>query len=347
VVDASKTVIFQVCGAIANSHKLFITIAQLVISKSNFHLIAVPLARRSEPQVQPDSPKVRLMMDILDRDYVEITFSKAPQNGLPSLLGQPVRKTNNITAAEFEAASEVIISEMSLVETDYPQYGDFDIVERWFAKKKHVFPQYKAKAIVQVAQALTYRFKIQEHFLMAAEYLIRTHLLSIDALYTPMSLFRYSPSHQAVLEALQCFPLVQKCTDHESKGLGQEFEAPVRWLATVIVRSCADWRGILDRLCTVHMLGAPDMDRIQELSKRFLKVRVNPKELEDKEVESPQVGFWLPHGVKIRDLHETWKTRYLLVKDVYENLTGSELSDCSIVESAMTRLLEIEKESTS
>jgi hypothetical protein len=36
------------------------------------------LARRSEPQVQSDSPKVRLMMDTLDRDYVDVTFSKAP-----------------------------------------------------------------------------------------------------------------------------------------------------------------------------------------------------------------------------------------------------------------------------
>ena len=315
----------------------------------------LPLDRRSEPQVQTDSPKVRLMMDILDRDYVDVTFFKppvharrvlTPQHGLPSLFGQPVRKTNNITAAEFEAASEVISSEMSLVETDYPQYGDFDIVERWFARKKLVFPQDKVKATVQVAQALAHRFKIQEDFLVAAEYLIRTDLLSIDALYAPMSLFRYSPSHQAVLEALQCFSLVQKCTDHESKGLGEEFTAPVRWLATVIVRSCADWRGILDRLCTIPMLGAPDMDRIREISKKFLKVTVNSKEFEDKQVVSPQVGFWLPHGMKIRDLHETWKTRYLLVKDVYENLTGSELSDCSIVESAMTRLLEIEKEST-
>jgi hypothetical protein len=135
---------------------------------------------------------MRLMMDILDRDYVDVTFSKAPvharhmlapQNELLPLLGQPVRNTNNITAAEFEAASEVINSEMSLVETDYPQYGDFDITERWFARKKHVFPQYKAEAIVQVAQALAYRFKIQEHFLVVAEHLIRTELLSIDALY--------------------------------------------------------------------------------------------------------------------------------------------------------------------
>jgi len=100
-------------------------------------------------------------------------------------------------------------------------------------------------------------------------------------------------------------------------------------------------------LCTIHMLGTPDIDRIREFSKKFLKLTVNPKELEDEKVVSPQFGFWLPHGVKIGDLRETWRTRYLPVKHVYENLTGSEWSDCSMVESAMARLLEIEIDSTS
>ena len=136
---------------------------------------ALPLELRSEPQVVSDSPKMRLMMDIMDRDYVDVTFSKAPvharrvlipQNELLPLLSQPVRKINNITAAEFDAAEEVISSEMSLVETDYPQYGDFDVTERWFTRK-HVSLPYKARAIVQVTQALAYRFKIQERFLMA------------------------------------------------------------------------------------------------------------------------------------------------------------------------------------
>jgi len=199
---------------------------------------------------------------------------------------------------------------------------------------------------VQVAQALAYRFKIQEQFLVVAAHLIWIDLLSIDALYTPMDLFRYSPSVQTVLEALQCFQLGRECMEHESGLVGQEFEPAPRWLATIIVRSCADWTRILNWLCTIQMLGTPDIDRIRELSHKGLKIAVNPKELESKEVEPRQFGFWLPEGVKIRDMCETWSTRYLSVKRVYESLTGSEWPDYDIVESSMAMLLEIEREST-
>jgi len=70
---------------------------------------------------------------------------------------------------------------------------------------------------------------------------------------------------------------------------------------------------------------------------------VNTKESESKEVESSQLGFWLPHGVKIRDFCKTWSTRYLSVKQVYESLTGSEWSDCNMAESSIAMLLEIEE----
>jgi hypothetical protein len=322
--------------------------------KERLNKSTILLTRRSEPQVVSDSPKTRLMMNIMDRDYVDVTFSQAPvharrvltpQNESLPLLRQSARKINNITAAEFEAASEVITYEMSLINTDYPEHGDFDVIPRWFSRKL-VPPHNQAEATVQVAQALAYRFKIQERFLVIAEHLIRAELLSIDALYTPMDLFRYSRSVETVLKALQCFPLVHECMDHHSDGLGQEFQAPARWLATVIVRSCADWTRILNWLCTIQMLGTPDIDRIRELSHKGLKIAVNPKELESKEVKPRQFGFWLPEGVKIRDMCETWSTRYLSVKRVYESLTGSEWPDYDIVESSMAMLLEIEREST-
>jgi hypothetical protein len=101
------------------------------------------------------------------------------------------------------------------------------------------------------------------------------------------------------------------------------------------------------RRCGARLLGTPDINRIRELSHKGLKITVNPKELEAQEVEPQQFGFWLPQGVKIKDIYETWSTRYLSVKRVYESLTGSKWSDYSIVESAMAKLLEIEIDSTS
>jgi hypothetical protein len=322
--------------------------------KGRLNKPTIPPEYRSEPQVVSDSPKTRLMMDIMDRDYVDVTFSQAPirarrvlrpQDESLLLLPLPVRKISNITIAEFEAASEVINYEMSLINTDYPEHGDYGIIPKWFSRERGS-PQFKAKAIVQVAQVLAYRFKIQEQFLVVAEQLIRADLLSIDALYTPMHLFLYSHPVETVLKALRCFPLGRECIDYKSlsDSIGQQSEAPARWLAIVIVRSCADWTRILSWLCTIQMLGTPDIDRIRELSHKGLKIAMNPKELEAQEVKSQQFGFWLPEGVKIKDIYKTWSTRYLSVKRVYESLTGSELSDYSIDESAMARLLVLERE---
>ncbi len=311
----------------------------------------VPLDERSAPQVVSDSPKTRLMKDIMYRDYVDVTFCNAPvrarrvltpqNDALP--LHRPVTRLNNITAADFQAASAVISREMGLIETDYPAHGDFGVTELWFSRERAT-PQYRAKFIVQIVQALAYRFKIQEQFLVVVENLIWIELLSIDALYTPMNLSPNgrSQSIRTVLEALQCFSFGQECMDYRPNLPGNRFEAPARWLATVIVRSCADWTRILNRLSTIQMLGASDSDRIRELRKKNLKFTVNSEESESKEVESPQFGFWLPHGMKIRDFCETWSTRYLSVKDVYERVTGYEWPDHSIVESAVARLLKME-----
>jgi hypothetical protein len=75
--------------------------------------------------------------------------------------------------------------------------------------------------------------------------------------------------------------------DYNDDALGKPFEAPAMWLAIVIVRSCADWTRILNRLITIKMLGELDSDRVNEISRRRLKFTVNPREAEMKEVESP------------------------------------------------------------
>jgi len=78
------------------------------------------------------------------------------------------------------------------------------------------------------------------------------------------------------------------------------------------------------------------------LQQRF-KFTVNPREAETEEVQSPQCGFWLPHGIKIRDFWETWSARYLSVKAAYEVVVGGTWPDDSILEGVVARLLEMER----
>ena len=154
---------------------------------------------------------------------------------------------------------------MGLIDTDYLADGDQALTDRWFTRES-VSSQQKTRTIVQLVQALAYRFKIQEQFLVAAENLIQLELLSIDALYTPMDLFLDTKSVTTVLEALQCFSYVQECMNYLEDILGKPFEAPARWLATVIVRSCADWTRILNRLITIKTLGELDSDHVKEIT---------------------------------------------------------------------------------
>jgi hypothetical protein len=272
-----------------------------------------------------------------------------PQNEASALLPRSATNLGKNTSAnweeeEFLAASAMIGNEMGLIQTDYPTPGDHAVTERWFSNHP-IPPQHKTRNIVQLVQALAYRFKIQEQYLVVAEYLIQQELLSIDALYSPMDLIKYTPSVIAVMEALQCFSSVQECMDFRDGTLGKRFEAPAMWLAIVIVRSCADWTRILNRLITIKMLGELDSNCVNEISRRRLKFTVNPREAEMKEVESPQLGFWLPHGIKIRDFCVEWSARYLSVKAAYEGLIGETWPDYSILEDAVARLLKLEKNS--
>jgi hypothetical protein len=176
---------------------------QTSIVKGKLSASTIPPNRRSTAQVVSDSPKTRLMKDIMHRDYVDVTFCEAPVrarrvltplNEALGLLHRPVTGLNNHTSADFEAASEMLSHEMGLIiETDYPEDGDEAITGRWFTRDR-VSPQHRARTIVQLFQALAYRFKIQEQFLVIAENLTRLELLSINALYTSMNLSKDTKS---------------------------------------------------------------------------------------------------------------------------------------------------------
>jgi hypothetical protein len=319
--------------------------ASLITSELNAP--EVPLKRRSTPQVISDSPMTRLMMDIMHRDYVDITFRDAPvrarrvltpKNDALVLLSQPIPTSRRTIIAEFEAASNVFHNEMGLINTDWPHPDDIGITTDWI--NRYRAPN-RAGKMIQLVQALAFRFKIQEYFLITVEYLIRLELLSLDALYIPMNLSTLTPSVQSVIEALQCFSFAQECMSRAGDSLAQPFESPVKWLATVIVRSCADWTRIFNRLCTVQMLGAPIDELVTSLSEKRLRFTVNLDEAKDAEVETLLCGFWLPHGIKIKDFCKTWSVRYLSMIATYEGVTKNKWPD-SHVQAAVSRLLEME-----
>jgi Peptidase C13 family len=87
----------------------------------------------STPQVVTDSPRTRMMKDIIYRDYIDITFNEAPvrarrvltpQNNALIITQQPITRHVNHNSSEYKAACEVVGHEMRLIETDYPAHGE-------------------------------------------------------------------------------------------------------------------------------------------------------------------------------------------------------------------------------
>ena len=92
--------------------------------------------------------------------------------------------------------------------------------------------------------------------------------------------------------------------------------------------------------------GELDNKRVEEIVQKRPKFEVNPQEALSEEVESPQCGFWLPNGIKIREFYNILVSRRLLVKDAYEGLMGALWPDSGIFEGTVERLLEMETGST-
>lgn len=74
-------------------------------------------------------------------------------------------------------------------------------------------------------------------------------------------------------------------------------------------------------------------------------IHTDPEEAilaEDEPYILPQLGFWLPNGVQIKDFVGSWMNRYNELKSVHEVTAGNNWPGDPGVENAMARLLAIE-----
>lgn len=84
-----------------------------------------------------------------------------------------------------------------------------------------------------------------------------------------------------------------------------------------------------------------------DLLRQDMSIHIDPDEAvnlaEDNEPYIlPQVGFWLPNGMQMKDFVGPWMDRYNGLKSIYEATTGNEWPGDPGVENAMARLLAIE-----
>jgi Peptidase C13 family len=123
----------------------------------------VPELRRSHPQVASDSPLKRIMWDIMYRDYIDLSFDRAPTNARrvltppnEALRIQTQKRAPSASLVPSYAAAEVVLSrEMEGLDTDFPEGGDIGILDQLFALDR--FPKARRhSAVEELVRTLSY-----------------------------------------------------------------------------------------------------------------------------------------------------------------------------------------------
>ena len=239
-------------------------------------------------------------------------------------------------------AAEVILSEeMGLIDTNYSQAADVGVTEMYFSLPKFSKGK-KLDVLRNLIGVLKYRFNLQERVFIVAESLMCLGLLSYEAIVLPMGLSQPTSSVSTVMDGLSCFEWLERATDVNEGGFGITFDAPVMWLATVIVRSCTDWTRILDILITIPILGCLNSTLIAQVCCRRPRFTIDPNEARAEAVISPEFGFWLPHGLPISVFIDNFTSRYSKLRDISRELEGKATwEDNPLFHAALERILAI------
>ena len=118
-----------------------------------------------------------------------------------------------------------------------------------------------------------------------------------------MKMDEVSKPVQGVSWLLSCFegPNTDLTYDPDTRPLGHQtgFEEGLVWLATMIVRGCADVEHLMETIEICRFFGPLNEKAFAEYVKWCNEKRFscNPSEMEDEPNKPSIFGFWLPHGV--------------------------------------------------
>ena len=157
----------------------------------------VPKSKQSHPQVVSDSATKSLMRDILSRNYLDVTFDRAPTNArrvlspssdaLRSLAFSNSQLEPGTSMQSYAAAEMILDEEMGFIDTEYLGQADTGVTEMYFSLNR--MPKHRRiSAIKDLLAVLCYRFHLQERVFIVAESLMALDLLYYGAINAPMNL---------------------------------------------------------------------------------------------------------------------------------------------------------------
>lgn len=162
----------------------------------------------------------------------------------------------------------------------------------------------------QLISELYWRGRHQSAILDCFEVLVLRGFIDIMNICLPISMDITSQPVQSVMWLLSCFegPRSEAAHGQEVRPLGHQagFEIGLVWLATMIVRGCADIERLMETIEMCQFRGGLNQAAYKEYVKccQHKHFTCNPAEMQD-ELGKPSIfGFWLPHGVKAQSVDE-------------------------------------------
>lgn len=146
---------------------------------------------------------------------------------------------------------------------------------------------------------MRWRFRTQEAFYLAMNFLSHKNLPRLDQLDKPVNWFVIPKERNVVDQILACFELVQQCLTREPASPGSycpgNFDAPVGWLATLVLRCYSDVELTLEMLENRKYLGEVDFEKLRRVNQAQIKIEENRREIKAIHYQiKPVYCFWLP-----------------------------------------------------
>jgi hypothetical protein len=192
-------------------------------------------------------------------------------------------------------------SEASKSDQDSGLECDIPIFDNWLIKK----PFYISERLV----VLYYRGRIQSAFFDTFMMLVQRGFLTIENLRKPMALWEETEDVGIIRELLGCFNGITREFNMELNIENQPhplwdcettLEAS-RWLATIIVRGCADLPNLLETIIASGFLGTLNDAAFEKYKKEYPVMKAITCYTDERVAQqgaslNAYFGFWLPHG---------------------------------------------------
>jgi hypothetical protein len=214
-------------------------------------------------------------------------------------------------------------------------------------------PYYKHNELKNLGDLLTvlyWRGRLQSACLDVFTMLVDRGFVSISNLAKPYNIHTGTDATTAVALLLSTFEAVVKeeayvfDLDNKPHSLweGQFMMEPINWLATMIVRGCANIQQLFDCIIDSKFLGGIDETALEKFKTEgiamfemigmtfnpLLEIVCNPNERVATTVQKPDFGFWLPHGLGDLLAEEYWLgiydcvRRFNRIERVYKKFFG-------------------------